>query len=216
MSESVAQTPGVDWWLVVPVKGGGAAKTRLVPPAGTQRGSLARALALDTVTAAAHAVRTGHVVVVTGSRELGRALAGSGCLVVADPGTGLNDAVRAGVARVPREPGVRRGVAVLLGDLPAAREQDVRAALSAAAGHDRAVVPDHHAHGTVLLTAVGPHPLTPAFGPGSAARHTALGHHLLALELPRLRTDVDDSADLAAVVALGVGPHTARALGLTP
>ena len=29
-----------------------------------------------------------------------------------------------------------------------------------------------------------------------------------------MRTDVDDSADLAAVVALGVGPRTAAALGL--
>ena len=51
-----------------------------------------------------------------------------------DPGTGLNDAVRAGVARVPRAQTEAAGVAVLLGDLPAARAADLRAALQAAAG----------------------------------------------------------------------------------
>jgi len=204
----------VDWWVVVPVKGGAGAKTRLMAPSGADKRALARALALDTLSAVRDAVGSQRVIVVTGSRWLAGALDRSGCLVVADPGTGLNDAIRAGLAQVPRQPPGPAGVAVLLGDLPAARAEDLRTALNAAANQDRAVVPDHRGEGTVLLTALAPQHIVPAFGPGSAARHTALGHRLLALELPRLRTDVDDSADLAAAVALGVGPRTAAALGL--
>ena len=204
----------MDWWVVVPVKGGSGAKTRLVPPRGTDKRALARALALDTVTTVLEVVGPRRVIVVTGSRWLTRTLEATGCLVVADPGSGLNDAVRAGVDQVPRTPATGRGVAVLPGDLPAARAEDLRIALQAAAGHSRAVVPDHQAEGTVLLTALVPQTIVPAFGPGSAARHTALGHVVLGLELPRLRTDVDDCADLAAVVALGVGARTAAALGL--
>lgn len=214
MAEPLPDPSAVDWWVVVPVKGGGAAKTRLVPPPGTDKRALARALALDTVTAVYETVGARRVIVVTGSRWMTTALAPTRCVVVPDPGTGLNDAVRAGVARVPRAQTEAAGVAVLLGDLPAARAADLRAALQAAAGYQRAVVPDHHGDGTVLLTARQPHTIVPAFGPGSASRHTALGHRLLALDLARLRTDVDDSMDLAAVVGLGVGSHTAAALGL--
>lgn len=101
---------------------------------------------------------------------------------------------------------------MLLGDLPALRPEDLRAALAACARLDRAVVPDADGSGTVLLTGLGPGRLEPSFGPGSAARHEALGHVRLPLDLPRLRTDVDDAASLAAAVALGAGPRTLAAL----
>ena len=55
---------------VVPVKGGPDAKSRLRAPDGVDRLVLARALALDTVTAAVEAVGEGHVVVVTGDEEV--------------------------------------------------------------------------------------------------------------------------------------------------
>jgi 2-phospho-L-lactate guanylyltransferase len=106
-------------------------------------------------------------------------------------------------------------VAVLLGDLPALRAEDLTAALGAAAAYPLAVVPDAAGDGTVLLTALAGADLTPAFGGGSAARHQAGGHHRLDLDLPRLRTDVDDDAALRAVVALGVGAATRRALEQT-
>jgi 2-phospho-L-lactate guanylyltransferase len=69
------------------------------------------------------------------------------------------------------------------------------------------VVPDAQGTGTVLLTSLTGQ-LEPAFGPGSAARHAAAGHHRLDLALPRLRTDVDDDRSLAAALELGVGPAT--------
>lgn len=206
----------IDWWLVVPVKGGGRAKSRLISPAGTDRRSLGRAFALDTLAAAVLAVDAGRVLVVTGSDWLAEALADWPVEVLADPRGGLNAAVAAGLA----QPGVvahesaarRRGAAVLLGDLPAVRAEDIRSALVAAGAHPRAVVPDRRGEGTVLLTALAPLAPHPSFGSGSAARHTRLGHRRLDLDAPRLRTDVDDAADLAAALALGVGPRTAAVL----
>ncbi len=212
MSKQAKADPAEHWWMVVPVKGGTKAKTRLVAPRGTSRRALAQALALDTVTAAASAVGAHRIVVVTGSRTVAEAVAGEGITVELDPGGGLNAAARAGLRLVPVE---AAGTAVLLGDLPAARAEDIRAALAAAAGHVRAMVPDHSGRGTVLITARRPAALVPAFGAGSARRHTALGHRPVGLDLHRLRLDVDASADLTAAVALGVGCRTASVLGVT-
>ena len=53
----------------------------------------------------------------------------------------------------------------------------------------------------------------PAFGPALARAAPAAGAVELAGELPGLRRDVDDPADLDEAVALGVGPHTAAVLG---
>lgn len=208
----------IEWWVLVPVKGGGGAKSRLVPPAGTDRRALSRAFALDTVAAVAGALPPRRVLVVTGSAWVVWALTGWDVETFPDPRAGLNPAVRAGLRQLDvlaarAGSARRRGVAVLLGDLPALRDNDIRAALRSAEAHPRALVPDRHDSGTVLLTALAPLAPVPAFGPGSAARHTDLGHHRLLLDAPRLRTDVDDSADLAHALALGVGPRTRAALG---
>jgi 2-phospho-L-lactate guanylyltransferase len=103
-------------------------------------------------------------------------------------------------------------VAALLGDLPALRPADLLAALDAAADHPRALLPDASGEGTVLLTARDAATLVPAFGPGSARAHERAGHTRLDLDLPRLRTDVDDDTDLATAARLGLGPATLGAL----
>ncbi len=217
----------VAWRLVVPVKGGSGAKSRLHPPAGVSRDALAWAIARDCLEAVCAALPPGHVHVVTSDATVQAYAVRLGAVVVADPGRGLNEAVRSGVrtastaaadhggawlhptgrdgTAVVVEP--REGVAVLLGDLPALRPADLLTALAAAAEHDLAVVADAQGTGTVLVTSRTGH-LEPAFGTGSAARHTAAGHHRLDLDLPRLRTDVDDDRSLAAALALGVGPAT--------
>ena len=100
---------------------------------------------------------------------------------------------------------------MLLGDLPALLPEDLVAALSAAAAFERAVVPDADGTGTVLLTARRG-ALEPAFGPGSAERHVRAGHERLDLDLPRLRTDVDDDLSLTRARALGLGPATSACL----
>lgn len=196
-----------DWHLVVPIKGGAGAKSRLRPPDGVARGALAEAMAQDCVAAAARGMPVGRLSVVTRDERVSRWAKALGALVVADPGGGLDAAVVAAVRMVDGA----APVAVLLGDLPALTAEDLVAALVAAQEHHRAVVPDAEGTGTVLLTTLQARCLEPRFGAGSARRHQDGGHRRLDLDLPRLRTDVDDDGDLAAARALGMGART-RAL----
>ena len=192
--------------VVVPLKGGPLAKSRLDLPRET-RLALAEAFARDTLAAVAAAgLRT---VVVTGDPEVA-VWAGERAVVASDPGGGLDAAVAAGLARVRADRGTR--AAVLLGDHPALRADELLAALGVAAGSG--VLPDADGTGTALLVVgLGPGPLPrTAFGADSAAAHVALGHPRVDLDVPGLRTDVDDAASLRAAVALGVGPATRSAL----
>ena len=204
--------PSADWVLVVPVKGGAGAKSRLHPPAGVSRAALAGALARDCVAACVAGMPPGRVLVATADPAVAAVVELEGAAVVADPGAGLNVAVEAGVRAAVERWGEDVPVAALLGDLPALRPGDVTAALAAAAAHPLSFVPDADGTGTVLLAALRGGALTPGFGAGSAVRHGAAGYHRLELPLPRLRTDVDDDASLRAALALGVGPHTIAVL----
>jgi 2-phospho-L-lactate guanylyltransferase len=207
----------VRWVVVVPVKAARLGKTRLAGDLRSgDRIALVRAMAADTLHAAAQAGPVDRVVVVTADNVVAsdaRTLTGVGVDVVPEPvPAGLVHAVRAGVERarlLERD----AGVAVLLGDLPALRTEHLEVALAAAAGHPRALVADADGTGTTLLTA-GPHvDLRPRFGPGSAAAHADEGH--VRLDVPAgssLRQDVDVLADLDAVAALGAGPRTAAVL----
>ncbi len=142
--------------------------------------------------------------------------------VVQDTGAGLNAAIRAvlhnggfcegddGARDTSRhEPGA---VAVLLGDLPALRPNELGAALRAAERHERAMVPDAAGTGTTLITSLRGECHSPAFGPGSRAAHRAAGY--VEVDLPRssgLRSDVDTREDLSAL-AERLGPWTRAAL----
>jgi len=203
--------------MVLPFKGGPEAKSRLDPPAG-----LADAIALDCLAATTAAASVARVVVVTADAALARAAAETGAEVRGEsrPGSGLPAAIRDGLA------GLHGPCAVLLGDLPALRPDDLDLALQRAwqaltvnpPGRDGApmvFVPDADGIGTVLLAATGPALLRPSFGPDSARRHAADGALRLDLDLPRLRRDVDTRADLAVADALGLGPRT-RAFRLAP
>jgi 2-phospho-L-lactate guanylyltransferase len=205
------RAPGQDWAVVVPVKGGPLAKSRLHLPRDA-RAALADAFARDTVDALAVGMPGASVVVVTSDAAVSRWVLGAGHAVVADPGSGLDGAVAAGVAAA-RDLGASR-VAVVLGDHPALRAEEVRAALAAAGEHPASVVPDADDGGTALLSlpATGADAVRTAFGAGSASAHERLGHVRLDLDLPGLRVDVDDAASLAAAVRLGLGPHSRAAL----
>jgi 2-phospho-L-lactate guanylyltransferase len=196
------------WQVVVPVKGGPDAKSRLRAPDGVDRLVLARALALDTVAAAVAAVGSKQVVVVTSDAEVASAVTQLGARTEPDPGGGLNAAIQAGLVAVPAD----RPVAVLLGDVPALRAVDLNAALAAADRTDRWFVADAEGTGTVLLGAREASAAQPRFGSGSAARHEAAGHVRLDVDLDRLRRDVDDEASLSEALRLGVGPNTAALL----
>ena len=204
------RAPGQDWAVVVPVKGGPLAKSRLHLPR-VARAALADAFARDTVAALAAGMPGAPVLVVTSDPDVARWVAAGGHRVVADPGAGLDAAVAAGVDAA-RGLGAR-AVAVVLGDHPALRPQEVRAALAAAGEHPASVVPDADAEGTALLTlpatGAGAHRLRCRAAPPRTRR---LGFVRLDLDLPGLRVDVDDAASLAAAVRLGLGPSSRAAL----
>lgn len=208
LSAATSGRPAPRWRVVVPVKGGPAAKSRLRVPEGVDRLDLATALALDTVAAAVAAVGAPAVTVVTSDARVRAGLQGLGVDVVADPAAGLNAAISAGLTRVrPDEAG-----AVLLGDVPALRPAELSAALALAAAHPVALVPDAEGTGSVLLAARPGVHVTPRFGAGSAAAHEAAGAVRLEPPLPGLRRDVDDEESLGQALALGVGRHTAALL----
>jgi 2-phospho-L-lactate guanylyltransferase len=199
--------------VVLPLKGGTGAKSRL---GGSRR--LAAAIALDCLDAVLACPDAAAVVVVTPDAGLAAAVSGTRARAVGEsrPGTGLLAALDDGLAAAEGP------VALLLGDLPALRPEDLSAALRAAgetlaAGdHRMAFVPDADGTGTVLLAGPGPDAVDPSFGPSSALAHARAGARRLDLALPRLRRDVDTPADLAAALALGVGPRTAAALRAEP
>lgn len=196
------------WHVVIPVKETRYGKSRLARATGADRAVLSRAVADDTIAAAVLAVGAAHVVIVTSDAALAAELAELGIDVVADPGAGLNPAIEAGLHRLTQTNRPSRP-AVLLGDLPCVTAADLRDALTAARPHDQSFVPDSDGIGTVLRCGGAASGLRPRFGSASAARHAADGAARLDLDLPRLRTDVDDPASLVAAVGLGLGPHTA-------
>ncbi|WP_432504951.1 2-phospho-L-lactate guanylyltransferase [Kineococcus arenarius] len=194
------------WRVVVPVKGGGGAKTRLALPPGP-RLALATAMALDCLDAALRCAAVGRVVCVSDDPRVRAAATGVGAQALPAGGPGLARAVDAGLAALPPGP-----TAVLVADLPALRPHDLGAALDAAAAHPGTVlVTDADGDGSVLVARRdGPPPHR--FGPGSAAAHRAAGAHPLPAALVSLRRDVDTLEALREATALGVGPRTAAAL----
>jgi 2-phospho-L-lactate guanylyltransferase len=208
---------------VLPVKSFGRAKQRL-RPAGVDRAELAAAMVGD-VLEALGAVRGLDGIVVVSAEDLPKAgieevAQGRSAAVelVHDPleigqSSAAAHGVRAAVAR-----GAQR-VLLVPGDCPALDPAEVDALLSSAAA-GVVIVPDRHGSGTNALLIDPPGALTPAFGPGSFARHAALAHAGGATvrvgRLPSLELDVDTPGDLAALRAAlaarrGAAPRT-RAL----
>ncbi len=216
------EAPGA-WSVVVPVKGGAGGKSRLEAP-GVDRLALARAIALDTIAAAASCDAVAHVVVVTddawvplhatdipGLRFVPESAPDDLDEAAARASLGrLDAAIAAGMAAV----GDDRPRAALLGDLPALRSGDLADALRRAAGFERTVVADAEGTGSTLVTAAPGMPFASAFGDGSFARHVALGCVPLGIpDASTLRRDVDTAAQLRAAAELGLGPRTAALLG---
>ena len=182
-------------------------------------GHLARAFPADCTAAALTSGPVATAVVVTDDPVAAASLRDLGADVIADePDAGLNPALRHARAHVRDRYG-DAPVAVLSGDLPALRPDQLRAALRRADEHARAFLPDHHGGGTTLLTARPGVDLDPRFGAGSRLRHADSGaHELDPGGLATVRLDVDTWADLQQAVRLGVGQHTRAVLdrhGLT-
>ena len=183
------------WQVVIPVKPARRGKSRLA--SGASREGLARAIALDTIAAAASCPVVAQVFVVTDDAGLPLAAADIPGLrfVAEEEARGLDAAIALGMAAA----GTDAHRAALLGDLPALRPDDLAAALDAATA--------------TLVTATAGEEWTSAFGDGSFARHLEMG--CAALDIPRdstVRRDVDTPEQLETAATLGVGPRTAALL----
>jgi 2-phospho-L-lactate guanylyltransferase len=198
------------WAVVIPVKAATRGKSRLAVP-GTDRVSLARAIALDTIAAARACAAVERVVVVTDDPALpvhAFDIPDLRFVDEADAG-GLNEAIALAMKRVDE----RMPRAALLADVPALRPDDLAAALALAASLERGVVGDADGSGSTLVTAAASVPWASSFGDGSLTRH--LDDGCVALTVPddsTLRRDVDTAAHLAAAEKLGLGPRTSRVL----
>jgi 2-phospho-L-lactate guanylyltransferase len=206
--------------LVVTVKSLAGAKSRLRGAADNGTGdraaheALALAIVRDTVAAALATPGVRRLLVITSDHRVAGALARDGIATAADaPADGLNAAVSYG-ADVLRHGDPHATVAALQSDLPALRPDELAAALAEANGR-RAFCPDRHGTGTTLLIATPGRRLDPRFGPGSAHAHTASGAVPIGAGLRSLRCDVDTEDDLAHARAIGLGPHTSAAIGMT-
>lgn len=174
------------------------------------------AMAADTLAAALEA-RCGPVCVLTADASVSALARSLGAETLRDRGRGLNAELYAALTH----PGPDTGVAVLLGDLPAARGDDLREVLrlvmaQPAAPHSApapgAYLPDWEGTGTALVAfAPGVGERAVAFGAGSARRHHELGLAPVGLDLARLRCDVDTPAAWDLAVELGLGAATAAA-----
>ncbi|MFF5974654.1 2-phospho-L-lactate guanylyltransferase [Streptomyces sp. NPDC012769] len=209
--ENADGTADDDWSLVVPLKPLARAKSRLGPAVGgLLRGRLALAFAEDTVAAALASAGVRDVVVVTDDPAAGAALSALGARIVPDvPGAGLNAALAHG-ARAVRAVRPSARVAALNADLPALRPAELARVLTVAGQFGRAFLADAAEIGTTFLSAAPGVELEPAFGGASRRRHLSSGAVEIRLAgVDSVRRDVDTGADLAAAVALGVGPRTA-------
>lgn len=154
-----------------------------------ERAALGRALTARVLTALGEAQL--GIVVVTGDDEVTAAAGRAGARVVADPGTGLDDAAARGISTIGDGPWL-----VVHADLPlidAAAIEGV--ARSVEAGHT-VLVPSTDGGTTVIGS---DHPMRFAFGPGSFHRHLARRPSAVVVTDPRLAVDVDTPMHLRAL-----------------
>jgi 2-phospho-L-lactate guanylyltransferase len=214
---------------VLPVKRFDSAKQRLGDAVGgAERRELAAAMVEDVLAALREIDGLDDLIVVTAEERAAALARSAGALVVADRVEGGQSLA----AEVGVETAVQRGAerALLVpGDCPALDPEELTALLAryepsgtgstgsgvagsgltgsgaTGSGASVVIVPDRHGQGTNALLLAPPKALSPAFGPGSLARHAALaragGATVRVAQAPSLELDVDTPGDLAALRA---------------
>lgn len=188
---------------LLPVKALARAKGRLSPDFDdAQRREIATALFEDALDLCA-SVDFLQWWVVSEDDEVLRRAAGAGFETVADPGSGLNAAVAAGMSKAVAAGA--ESLTVVPCDVPLAYKGDLVDLLDTGATSDIVLVPSGDDGGTNALYLTPPDLIEPAFGPGSLQRHIALAekqrYRCAILSLPRLALDVDTPADVDAFLA---------------
>jgi 2-phospho-L-lactate guanylyltransferase len=198
--------------VLVPVKPPAVGKSRLAGLGdGTSRRRLAESFAQDTVLACLRAETVQQVLVVTDDAQFSYVLSALGCSAIPDGVSGdLNATLRQAAAEARRRWPDLVPVA-LCADLPALRSEDLDEVLGSLVAGAPSFVPDAAGVGTTIYVADHDQ-FDPHFGPGSRDAHLETGARELAGAPPSVRRDVDDPADLADAVALGVGASTTLAL----
>lgn len=199
------------WDVVIPLKALASAKSRL--ELGAARPRFALTMARDTLESVAACEAVARIIVVTGDTDIWLARSASGLAVLSDPGGGLNQAVRTGVSAVQHR-SVPGGIAVVTGDLPAARQSELDVAFGLANEHPLSFIADTVGTGTTAFFMRAGTLSLPRFGDQSRLEHLAMG----AAELSdpcflTVRRDVDTRDDLREALSLGVGPNTRELMG---
>jgi 2-phospho-L-lactate guanylyltransferase len=207
---------------IIPVKRFGHAKRRLLDSLDRpQRAALLKAMLADVLSATEAANRIERVILVTGEGRAERlalrhAQGSSTPLeVLRDPDErGHSEAATLGIIRA-LSLGAEAS-ALLPGDCPLLDPEELDAALARMTPGRITVVPDRHGTGTNALLLCPADAIGPAFGEGSAARHSErverAGHQLALEPLESLGLDLDTPDDLRALAeALAADPNRAPA-----
>jgi len=204
--------PAARYAVLVPVKPPAVGKSRLAGlDGGAARRRLAESFAQDTVLACLRASTVHQVLVVTDDAQFSYVLSALGCTAIPDGVSGdLNATLRQAAAEARRRWPDLVPVAVCA-DLPALRTEDLDEVLGGLTNAHPSFVPDAAGIGTTMYVA-DHEQFDPHFGPESRVAHLEAGARELVTAPASVRRDVDDPADLAEAVALGVGPSTAVAL----
>jgi 2-phospho-L-lactate guanylyltransferase len=202
------------WSAVVPVKSWQSAKSRLAVPVGL-RAEAAEALTLDTLDVLTAHPDISDVIVVTADAEASREARLRGATVLDEQSSGsfspLNSAVLQGCDFIAAELGDGPTV-IVPADLAYLSADVLAAALGALASAGDAHIPDLIGTGTTLLAASRASVIDPHYGIGSSALHAEHGFPRLVDVDPRIRTDVDQMADLVSDPTWSLGPRLSAVL----
>jgi 2-phospho-L-lactate guanylyltransferase len=188
---------------IVPVKGLGAAKSRLSETLDVaNRRALVLAMLADVLMNLRRCQSIDRVVVVTDDREARHRATAEGAEVVPDDGAvSHSQAALRGIAAAAH-PFDR--VFLAPGDCPLVTVEDLDELLGATLP-PVVVVPDRHGSGTNALLLDPPDAIEPSFGPDSLRRHlesaSALGVEAISRVVPSLALDIDTADDLATLRA---------------
>jgi 2-phospho-L-lactate guanylyltransferase len=195
---------------VVPFKKLETTKSRLRPAVGDATGRLTLAMLGDVLSALLGVPELSRVVVVTPDRDIAEVAREAGADALVRPDPGLNAAIDGAAAELRA-----RTLLTVLGDVPGARCEELSQLLAAAPAHGVALAPSRDG-GTSALVRTPPDVIAGCFGPESARRHedaaAEAGVDFRALPLPSLAIDVDEAADLDALLESGAPAPRTRAL----
>ncbi|MDB5702743.1 MAG: 2-phospho-L-lactate guanylyltransferase [Sphingomonadales bacterium] len=185
----------MNWTAIVPVKRGGARKSRLAKHLSPeQRNELSDILVARVLESLDAAPSVTSIVVLSESPHDDARLGWH-----PDLGRGLNVELSAFAAAA----GIRR-LLIIHGDLPLLTGDDVEALISAATRHGIAIAPDRHGQGTNALAFRDEESFDFAFGNDSCNLHRqASGHKAVIVDRAGLSVDIDTHDDLLFAHAAG-------------